>query len=306
MNNPILGRLKKLYKHKAKWARKNNFQAFRLYEKDIPDFPYIVDIYKDRCLVYFKGNTKIDSEKNHYPLLLEAIKEVTAFSDRQIHYHERKVQGDEFKYSKESGRSLDFDLEEGRLKFRIKLEKYIDTGLFLDHRPLRQKLVDITDTKEVLNLFCYTGSLSVASAVGGATVTSVDLSNTYLNWAKENFHINDLNTDDHRFIKADVFQYLEKSSESGKFDIVILDPPTFSQSKSMESTLDIQRDQRMLVKGCLKLLKPNGILYFSTNLRDFKLDQEIWDYCKVKDLTTWSIPQDFRDQKIHKLYEIQK
>jgi 23S rRNA (cytosine1962-C5)-methyltransferase/23S rRNA (guanine2445-N2)-methyltransferase / 23S rRNA (guanine2069-N7)-methyltransferase len=306
MNNPILGRLKKLYKHKAKWARKNNFQAFRLYEKDIPDFPYIVDIYNDRCLIYFKGNKKIDADKNHYPLLLEALKEVTQFDDSQIHYSERKVQGDEFKYSKESGRGLDFHVEEGELKFLIKFEKYIDTGLFLDHRPLRQKLVEEAKDLKVLNLFCYTGSLSVACAKAGADVTSVDLSNTYLNWAKDNFMLNGFDPEAHRFIKADVFQYLEKSTENGQFDIVILDPPTFSQSKSMEATLDIQRDQRQLVKGCLKLLKPEGKLYFSNNLRDFKLDQEIWDYCRVKDLTAWSIPQDFRDGKIHKLYEIKK
>lgn len=312
MNNPILGRIKKLYKHKSKWARKNNFQAYRLYERDIPDFPYIIDIYHNHCLIYFRGNDKIDAKKNHFPLLEEALKEVLDIPASNYHYHERKVQSEEFKYSKENKRSVDFTVEEGTLKFIIKLEKYIDTGLFLDHRPLRQKLIEEASSleneqpKEVLNLFCYTGSLSVASAVAGANVTSVDLSNTYLNWAKENFHANSLSIDQHRFIKSDVFQYLEKSSEAKKFDIVILDPPTFSQSKSMENTLDIQRDQIQLIKGCLKLLKDDGVLYFSNNLRDFKLEQEISDYLKVKDLTAWSIPQDFRDQKIHKLYMIKK
>lgn len=307
MNNPIIGRLKKLYKHKAKWARKNNFQAYRLYDKDIPDFPYVVDIYKNKCLIHFRGNQEIDAKKNHYPILEESIIEVTGISKTDIHYLERSVQTDVSSYMKSQSGEVNFNIEEGDLSFQIKFNTSVDTGIFIDHRPLRQKLrKELNEESKVLNLFSHTGCFSVACAKAGATVTSVDLSNTYLAWSKENFALNGIEESLHRFIKADVLQYVETSTENGLFDIVILDPPTYSQSKSMEKSLDIQRDHRELVKGALKLVKPLGKVYLSTYLRDFKLHQEIVDYCKVKDLTKWSIPEDFRDAKIHKLFEIMK
>ncbi len=308
MKEQILNRLKKNYKHRAKWARKNGFDAYRLYEKDLPDFPFLVDIYKDHVVVHFKGKKEIDEAKGHDLLLFEAIVEVCQIPQGNIIYKERQKQGDEFKYDKKDDKGLEFIINEGELKFIVNLTKYIDTGIFLDHRPLRQKLIQEAQGKKVLNLFSYTGSLSVACAKGATSVTSIDMSNTYLDWAEENFKLNGLSVETNHFYREDVFKFFEKNKEKNNetFDLIIMDPPTFSQSKRMEGTLDIQRDHIQLIKGCSQILNKGGKLYFSNNLRSFKLDEELFRHYSIKELTKWSIPEDFKDMKIHCLYEITK
>ncbi len=303
MKDIIKNRLLKNYKHKSKWAKKNKIEAYRLYDRDIPDFPFIADIYKDQAIIYFKGNPKIDDKKNHYPIFLEALKEVCSLSDEYIYYKNRFIQDKENKYTKEDTDPIKFEVREGQYRFIVSLNKYLDSGLFLDHRPLRN-ILSTSHYKSVLNLFCYTGSLSVCSARVDNQVTSVDLSNTYLEWAKDNFRINNLETDRHNFIRTDVFKYLETNKNKVQYDLIILDPPTFSQSKAMENTLDIQKDHLEIVKNCMSMLKQDGKMYFSNNLRDFKLNETISEKYKVIDLTKRSIPEDFRDQKIHKLFEI--
>jgi 23S rRNA (cytosine1962-C5)-methyltransferase len=304
MNNPIEGRLRKLYKHKSKWARKNNFEAYRLYERDIPDFPYIIDVYQDHYVIYVRENEKIDKEKGHLPLLTEALKTITEAKDDKIHIQQRFVQDSSNKYQKNEAKGIELLIHEGDLKFKTVLNKYIDTGIFLDHRPLRHHIYKSFKGKSILNLFCYTGSLSVAAAKADNIVTSVDMSKTYLNWAKENFELNGIPTVTHNFINQDVFNFLKNDLKNKAFDVIVLDPPTFSQSKKMNGTLDIQRDHPFLIKMCMDHLAPQGILYFSNNLRSFKLDDEVQSKWKIKDKTHWSIPEDFRDEKIHKLYEI--
>ena len=271
---------------------------------DIPAFPFIADIYLDHIVIYFKGNSEIDDKKNHYPIFLDAIKEVTSIKEDNILYMRREVfdHENDHQYQKQNLKEVNFIVEEGELKFNILLGKYIDTGLFLDHRPLRQDLYKSKKDLKILNLFCYTGSLSVACAKAGNTVTSVDLSNTYIDWAQQNFKLNEIDTNKHIFVREDCFKYLENLNT--KFDCIILDPPTFSNSKKMTDTLDIQRDQVTLVNNCMRNLNKDGVLYFSNNKRDFKLSEEIESNYKVKDKTFWSIPEDFRDKKIHKLYEI--
>lgn len=302
----INGRIKKLYRHKKKWAKRNNIDSFRLYDRDIPDFPFIVDIHGQYCVIYKRSIDKIDADKNHLPLLIEAIKEHTQLNEENIFIKERKVQGQDFQYEKSKGETP-LVSQEGELKFKLLLNKYIDTGLFLDHRPLRQLLAkENYSGKGVLNLFCYTGSLSVASAYAGATVTSVDMSNTYLDWAKENFKLNELDINKHSFIREDVLKYLndEAQKQEKKYDVIILDPPSVSKSKKMDVVFDVQKDHEMLVEHCSKLLNDGGVLYFSNNLRSFKLSESVQQSFEVKDMTKWSIPEDFHDQKIHKLYKI--
>ncbi|EQC44251.1 class I SAM-dependent methyltransferase [Bacteriovorax sp. Seq25_V] len=308
MKEQIINRLKKNFKHRAKWARRNGFEAYRVYEKDLPDFPFLVDIYKNYAVVHFKGKKEIDEVKGHDQLLLDAIEEVCEIPKDNIIYKERRQQDDEFKYAKSNEKGIEFVINEGDLKFIVNLTKYIDTGLFLDHRPLRQKLIKEAEGKKVLNLFCYTGSLSVASAMGASSVTSIDMSNTYLDWAEENFKLNNLNLENHFFYREDVFKFFEKNKEKNNefYDLIIMDPPTFSQSKKMEGTLDIQRDHIELIKKCTQILKKGGKLYFSNNLRSFKLDDELFRHYNIKELTKWSIPEDFKDMKIHCLYEIMK
>jgi 23S rRNA (cytosine1962-C5)-methyltransferase/23S rRNA (guanine2445-N2)-methyltransferase / 23S rRNA (guanine2069-N7)-methyltransferase len=187
---------------------------------------------------------------------------------------------------------------------------YLDTGLFLDHRPIRYQFLKKSKDKNFLNLFCYTASVSVMAAVGGARTYSVDMSKTYLEWAKENFKLNNLDISLHKFVEEDVLQYIEninrKLELQNYFDTIFLDPPTFSNSKSMKTDFDVERDQNWLVENVIKLLKPDGVLYFSNNKRDFKLSPELSSRFKVKTITKDTIPVDFHDMKIHHCFEIKK
>jgi 23S rRNA (cytosine1962-C5)-methyltransferase/23S rRNA (guanine2445-N2)-methyltransferase / 23S rRNA (guanine2069-N7)-methyltransferase len=168
-------------------------------------------------------------------------------------------------------------------------------------------LLTSTSGKTVLNLFSYTCSLSVAAATGGATVTSIDMSRTYLDWGMENFVINDLDPKKHRFVQADVLKELQFMAEANaKFDVIVLDPPSFSNSKRMEEDLDIDRDHPILIRDCMKLLAPEGILYFSTNKRKFELHRIISTTYECKEISQWTIPQDFHQSFIHQSYTLKK
>lgn len=308
MLEQITNRLRKNFKHKSKWAKRNSIEAFRLYDMDIPDFPFIADIYKDYIILYFKGDDEIDAEKGHDLLIMQALIDVTGTPKERIIYKKRYIQDAENKYDKLTAWNASDDIElvikEGNLNFKVNLTKYIDTGLFLDHRPLRGMLQNHSKDLTVLNLFCYTGSLSIACALTAQRVTSVDMSNTYLTWAQENFKLNNIDTTKHEFVRADVFSYLNECTE--KFDMIIIDPPSFSVSKKMENTLDIQRDQEELLTNCFNRLNRGGVIYFSNNLRKFKISPKLCDTFDVKDLTKWSIPEDFHDQKIHHLFELSR
>ena len=208
---------------------------------------------------------------------------------------------------KKTGRAgEDFVIEENGRKFWVNLDKYLDTGLFLDHRNTRKKVGDTAAGKRFLNLFSYTGSFTVYAATGGAVSSeTVDLSNTYLDWARRNFELNGIDLAKHQIIRADVFQYLQTAFEAGKqFDLIVMDPPSFSNSKKMSDTLDIQRDHARLIQGAMKLLAPNGLMYFSNNLRSFALDESIAEQYLVKDISKQSVPDDFRNKKIHQCWEI--
>jgi 23S rRNA (cytosine1962-C5)-methyltransferase len=196
---------------------------------------------------------------------------------------------------------------ENGLKFLVNLSDYLDTGLFLDHRITRQRVREESAGKNVLNLFAYTGSFSVYAAAGGAAeVVTVDLSNTYLEWARRNMDLNGFHDETrYQFVQADVLQFLQMLGP-GSFDLIILDPPSFSNSKRMEDILDVQRDHVMLINRCLAGLSPGGQLYFSTNLRDFRLDQAALDPCTVKDITRATTPFDFEGSFCRWCYLITK
>jgi 23S rRNA (guanine2445-N2)-methyltransferase / 23S rRNA (guanine2069-N7)-methyltransferase len=198
-----------------------------------------------------------------------------------------------------------FTVQEGHAKFWVNLIDYLDTGLFLDHRPLRLKIAEHSQGKKFLNLFCYTATASVHAALGGATEsTSVDMSNTYIDWARRNFELNKINLYAHKLVQADCLQWLNECRNG--YDLIMLDPPTFSNSKRMEGVLDVQRDHVALVTRCMELLNTNGRLYFSTNLRGFKLDRESLAKYQLDDITASTIDVDFeRNPKIHHCYLIQ-
>ena len=194
--------------------------------------------------------------------------------------------------------------------FEVNLTDYLDTGLFLDHRLVRKELFDKCDGLDVLNLFAYTCSASVQAALGGANrVVSVDMSKTYLQWGKRNFALNDLHGPQYEFIQADCFNWLRENRDSAPFDVIFLDPPTFSNSKRMDGTLDIQRDHVGLIKTAARLLTDDGVILFSNNRRKFDIDVDGLDKAgfSVNDQTQASIPEDFKRHKgIHHYFIISR
>lgn len=301
----IKNRLEKNFKHKMKWAKRENINAFRIYDRDIPEYPYIVDYYNSEILVFDKTDKIIDEFKSaHLDHLLSAISEIFQIKTENIILKKRFIR-ETNQYNKLENKNKFLEVSEHQAKFLVNLYDYIDTGLFLDHRPLRQLVFKNSKNKKVLNLFSYTGTISVWAAIGEAkSVTSVDLSSTYMEWAKDNFNLNNLPLRSHNFIVEDVFKYLDKLEN--KFDLIVLDPPTFSNSKKTEHVLDIEEDHIELIAKCMTALSPDGELYFSCNKRKFKLADQLKTDFLVVDITKKSIPLDFHDQKIHHAYIFKK
>ncbi|MEP7246080.1 MAG: class I SAM-dependent methyltransferase, partial [Gammaproteobacteria bacterium] len=199
--------------------------------------------------------------------------------------------------------------EEGGLKFRVNFDDYLDTGLFLDHRPTRARIRELASGKRFLNLFSYTGAVTVYAAAGGArSSASVDLSRTYLDWAERNLGINGLASRNHSMVQADCREWLEQAAlATERYDLIFLDPPTFSNSKRMEGVLDIGRDHAALIDASVRVLAPGGLLVFSTNAQKFKLDAALGERYDVRDISTATVPRDFeRNPKIHRCYDIRR
>lgn len=301
----LLNRLKKNHKHLSKWARRQGIEAWRLYDRDIPEYPYIIDVYKDKAVVWLRLE-KVDqqeSRQGHIDELYSALDEL-GYPMQSCFIKERKKQERHQKYQKTNNQNKNSyvqNISEWDLTFETNLSDYLDTGLFLDHRPWRQKLssMDLKD-KKALNLFCYTGSLSVALARAGAHVTSVDLSPHYLEWAKRNFKLNKLPVQNHQWHCQDCLQFLKDLGEKELFDVIVIDPPSFSVSKKFQGTFDVERDHVFFLTRAIHHLRPKGKLFFSTNLRSFKLDESLVGF---KETSHTTIPQDFHDKKIHKSYE---
>ena len=302
-------RLGKNAKHLIKWARRQNIEAWRLYDRDIPQYPFAIDVYRDHIHLqeYDTGWQQSPAERKAWLLeILNAIEHITGFPQQNIHLKQRARQKGAAQYQKTGKTGEDFIIRENGRQFWVNLDKYLDTGLFLDHRNTRQKIGSIAEGKRFLNLFSYTGSFTVYAATGGAISSeTVDLSNTYLEWAERNFALNNIDFTHHQIIRADVFQYLQQAAQQGKqFDLIVLDPPSFSNSKKMQDILDIQRDQATLINGAMALLAPSGTLYFSNNLRSFELNPQLEAQYRIQNITRQSIPEDFRNKKIHQCWKI--
>jgi len=299
----IKNRLEKNYKKLKTWADRAGIEAFRLYDRDIPEYPYIVDIYKDHFLIYDKSDLR-DKDKNHLPHVIEALEGLFNADESKIIIKKRERQEGLNQYEKIATKEETFVVKESQGLFKINLHDYLDTGLFLDHRPIRQKIFKTVKDKNVLNLFCYTGSVSVFAALGGGRTTSVDMSQTYLRWAQENFELNKIDLNQHKFINANVLEWLHENRNSQDFDVIFLDPPTFSNSKKMQDAFEVEKDQDFLVDSCMSMLRPDGVLYFSNNKRKFKLNDTLSAKYKIRDISEESIPQDFHGKKIHVCFEI--
>ena len=304
-------RLAKVYRHVSKQAKRLAVSCYRVYDHDLPEFPFCIEIYEDKLYIaeYRRRHGMMDEE--HEKWIEESIDTITDILAKKkenifLKLRQRKP-GRLGQYQRINKQQNEFVVNENGLKFIINLSDYLDTGLFLDHRVTRQMIKGQAKGKKVLNLFCYTGSFSVYAVAGDAAeVVSVDLSKTYLDWSEKNLGLNKFtDKEKYKLIQADVMQYL-KSIPQNYFDLVILDPPTFSNSKRMDDFLDIQRDHIGLINDCLKGMKENGTLYFSTNFQKFILDQERINASVIKDITKLTTPFDFEGKLLRYCYRIEK
>lgn len=304
-------RLLKVYKHKSKLAKRQSVSCYRIYDHDLPEFPFCIELYEDKIYLaeYLRRHGMNDEE--HEIWLEKCVEKICALlqvQDENVFVKQRKRKRNRLdQYEKNNSTQAFFTVTENGLKFLVNLTDYLDTGLFLDHRITRKMVMEQCAGKRVLNLFAYTGSFSVYAAAGKASnVTTVDLSKTYLQWAEDNFVINLLkDKNKFRFIHADVKQYL-KTLEPNSFDLVIMDPPTFSNSKRMKDFLDIQKDHVELLNDVLKGLSSNGVIYFSTNFTKFVLEQDKINATVIKDITKATTPFDFEGKLKRWCYKIEK
>ena len=304
-------RLEKVYRHLGKQAKRMAITCYRLYDHDLPEFPFCIEIYEQNVYVAEYKRRHGMSEDEHDEWIgrsMIVICEILKVTEENIFLKLRqKKPGRLGQYQKTAERRSEFIVEENGLKFIVNLSDYLDTGLFLDHRVTREKVRGEAKGKRVLNLFSYTGSFSVYAASGEAEeVVTVDLSNTYLDWSRRNMELSrSTDLSKYKFIQADVLQYLNTVPEN-YFDIIILDPPTFSNSKRMEDILDIQRDHVKLINDCLRVLTPGGKVYFSSNYKRFVLDTVSIQSSLIKDITKQTTPFDFEGRINRVCYLIEK
>lgn len=304
-------RLRKNLRSLGKWARSQGHECYRLYDADMPEYAFAIDCYGSHIhMQEYKAPATIseadaaERRRQAYQALCMVMQDVLQIPPQQITLKVRERQKGSEQYRPTQKEGEDFEVQEGEARFIVNLERYLDTGLFLDHRPIRQWIYQHSQNCRFLNLYCYTATASVHAALGGAlSTTSVDLSRTYLQWAQRNFEINNIDLREHALIQSDCLVYLQEAQE--EFDLIFLDPPTFSNSKSTENVLDIQRDHQELIDHCMRLLAPNGLLIFSNNHRRFQLDDEVSEHYLVQDCSPASIDKDFaRNPKIHRTWFI--
>ncbi|MGB0647540.1 MAG: class I SAM-dependent methyltransferase [Bradymonadia bacterium] len=302
LTDMLSNRLRKRSKHLRKWARRYGTDCVRLYDRDIPELPFTIDQYGPKAVVYNFADSMDDRQAKDW---CAPIAQTLGMPVDNVFWKTRARQKGKDQYHRLGQSDRQFTVTELEYTFLVNLRDYLDTGLFLDHRLTRDLSTRECKGKRVLNLFAYTGSFSVYAAGRGARlVTTIDMSNRYLQWAKDNFEVNGLNAGQHEFIREDVLHWLEKNAERrAKYDLIILDPPTFSNSKRMQDSFEIERDQFLLIQACCKLLNPSGQLWFSTNKRRFKLDERIQARWTVEDLTHQTQPEDFR-RRPHQCWRI--
>ncbi|MBA2481029.1 MAG: class I SAM-dependent methyltransferase [Planctomycetes bacterium] len=309
----LANRFRRVHKHLRKWAKRTDVSCYRIYEKDIPDQPLIVDWYDGDAVVWAFARTRNDNPEAEQAWLAQVLEAVAAGLDlgpERIHLKRRAPQKDrqsgDGQYERLEQRRAVKAVREQGLLFEVNLSDYLDTGLFLDHRPTRALVREQAAGRDVLNLFAYTGSFTCYARAGDArSTTTVDLSNTYLDWASRNAALNGQQpAPEHRFIKADCLAWLaDAATASARYDLIICDPPTFSNSTSMPRPFAVEKDHPWLLSQCHALLRTGGVCYFSTNFRGFEFAADLPAFT-IEDLTTRSIPEDFRNKRIHRCWRM--
>ncbi len=290
------------------WLKAKKISCYRLYDADIPEYAVAVDIYGESVHVqeYAAPNTIDDKvARERFAEVKQAVKSFAKDLRGHVHYKERRRQKGDSQYERfNEGPSETLAVQEGQGQFEVNLSDYLDTGLFLDHRPVRRLVAELAQGKSLLNLFCYTATVSVQAALSGAARTlSIDMSNTYLDWAQRNYDLNQLSAKNHHLLRADCLKWLEGDGEL--FDVIFLDPPTFSNSKKMDTVLDVQRDHGDLIRNAMARLAPEGVLIFSNNFRKFKMDELVMRQFSADNITTQTLDPDFeRNPRIHSVWKI--
>lgn len=303
---PLKNRLRKNYRHLRKWANRTSTDCFRLYDRDIKEYPIVIDYYANRfCVQFFSEHRDIEEPRLELQKAVnDALMLLFAIPENEIYWRRRSRRKKIEQYEKRDEKKEFFIVHEHGVKFWVNLQDYLDTGLFLDHRDTRQYVAKLSAGKRLLNLFAYTSAFSVHAAKAGAACTkSVDMSNTYTEWSKENFILNDLSLETNEIVRADCLKFLDHEiARSEKYDLIVVDPPTLSRSKKMSQMFDLQKDHQELLRKALLLLSEGGVIIFSCNARRFNLEPPANSV--VEEITSKTIPQDFRNQKIHRCWKI--
>ncbi len=307
-------RLAKNLKRLQSWAAKAGISCYRLYDADMPEYAFAIDLYRtlepEASWLYVQeyaapAEIELEAIRRRRGEAMSTLTDVTGVAPERIRVRLRRRTRRGEQYDKVGEQARYYLIEEDGLRFRVNFDDYLDTGLFLDHRLTRGRLRAAASGKRFLNLFAYTGTATVYAAAGGASQsTTVDLSNTYLDWAQRNLALNRLAGPQHRFVHADCREWLQEAA-AGPYDLIFLDPPTFSNSKRMEGVLDIERDHVSLIDACVRRLAPGGLILFSTNAQRFRLDPQLTGRLAVRDVSAATLPQDFeRNPRIHRCFEI--
>lgn len=304
----VYNRILKNHRKLKSWLAREGIEAWRAYDADIPEYAAAIDVYGNRlCIQEYAPPPEVPAEKAAERLqdLVIAARRAFDVPSERVYLKQRRVQRPDTQYRKQGQTGEFFTVREGGARYLVNLSDYLDSGLFLDGRLLRAWIRAAAAGQRFLNLFCYTGTATVAAALGGAERSvSVDLSPTYLHWAERNFHLNGLDPKKHRVVEADAVRWLSACRET--FDLIYLDPPSFSNSKRTPTVFDVQRDHAALIEAAMARLTSGGVLYFVCNLRRFQLHEDITQRYRVEDRSAPSIPPDFaRNPKIHRAYRIQ-
>ncbi len=301
-------RLKKRAKHLRRWPSRRGITCFRLYERDIPEIPLVVDRYEDYLHIseYERPHDRDPAEHaNWLDLMAKTAGTALEVPKHNVFLKRRSRQRGTTQHGKVSETNQQIEVHEGGLKFLVNLADYVDTGLFLDHRITRQMVRDAAKGTTFLNLFAYTGSFSVYAAAGGAKRTvSVDLSKAYLDWAWQNMRLNGFAGNEHTFVGSDVAEFVRNHSAGEMYDLVVFDPPTFSNSKRTEEDWNVQTCAIPLLVDLLPLVRKGGVIYFSSNFRRFKFDPESIPASEVHEISNQTVPEDFRNRRIHRCWRI--
>jgi 23S rRNA (guanine2445-N2)-methyltransferase / 23S rRNA (guanine2069-N7)-methyltransferase len=306
-------RLDRMGKHWRKWARRQGITCFRLYDRDIPDVPLVIDWYEGQLHVaeFVRPHDRSEAEHRVWlDFIVRAAAEALGVDpDSQTFLKRRERQRGKSQYERQDDAGDMREVHEGGHTFLVNLSDYLDTGLFLDHRQTRAMVQADAAGKRFVNLFGYTGSFTVYAAAGGAaTTTTVDLSNTYLHWARKNMRRNGFTGTEHQFVRDDAVAFLRHRAARHEppFDLAVIDPPTFSNSKRLTEIWDIQQHHAELLNLLLEQMTPGGKIYFSTNLRRFKLHEDALRHVTLREITARTIPPDFRNKRIHRCWTLVK